>query len=334
METTRKALKGGRIAALDFTKGALVLLMVLYHWLNYFARPDLDYRYLRFLPPSFIFITGFLISHQYLSAPGAAGARVSLRLVTRALKLLLIFAVLNIVRAAIVPGGGLADIGAANLLNVFTIGPAPTEKVISFYILIPISYLLVLSAALLFPHRVFRHVVHLCCAVLLASIAALSVAGVQSQNLEFVTIGMLGALAGFVPLAKINALGRPFFLLALAYICYVAAITAWNTPFALLVVGVCLTLLIIYRVGIADVKEDWLRRHVILLGKYSLFGYIAQIAILQVLSSGLRRVDLGSSVFEISFLLAFALTMITVEVVHRVKARSIVVDRLYKAAFA
>ena len=44
--------------ALDFTKGALVLIMVLYHWLNYFYGPRGDvYRYLRFLTPSFIFIT-------------------------------------------------------------------------------------------------------------------------------------------------------------------------------------------------------------------------------------------------------------------------------------
>lgn len=49
----------GRIPALDFTKGALVLTMVLYHWLNYFVGvTGYYYRYLHFLTPSFIFITG------------------------------------------------------------------------------------------------------------------------------------------------------------------------------------------------------------------------------------------------------------------------------------
>src|SRR6184192_3526731 len=58
----------GRNSALDFTKGMLVLLMVLYHWLNYFVASEGDfYRYLRFVTPSFIFITGFLISNVYLS---------------------------------------------------------------------------------------------------------------------------------------------------------------------------------------------------------------------------------------------------------------------------
>ena len=59
-----------RDTAIDFTKGALVLFMVLYHWLNYFLGPHGQYYdYLRFLTPSFIFITGFMISqiqlHRY-----------------------------------------------------------------------------------------------------------------------------------------------------------------------------------------------------------------------------------------------------------------------------
>ena len=43
-----------RDAALDFTKGVLVLLMIVYHWANYFLYVDGEsYRYLRFLTPSF-----------------------------------------------------------------------------------------------------------------------------------------------------------------------------------------------------------------------------------------------------------------------------------------
>src|SRR5579872_443944 len=76
-----------RVPALDFTKGALVLIMVLYHWLNYFVGPQGDiYKYLRFLTPSFIFITGFLISNVYLSKYGIADPRIPRRLVQRGLK--------------------------------------------------------------------------------------------------------------------------------------------------------------------------------------------------------------------------------------------------------
>src|ERR1039458_3410046 len=54
-----------RIAALDWTKGALILFMVAYHAINYSAFRPLAFRYLAFLPPSFILITGFLVGQVY-----------------------------------------------------------------------------------------------------------------------------------------------------------------------------------------------------------------------------------------------------------------------------
>src|ERR1700740_404806 len=66
--TTASLVNKQRIPALDFTKGTLALFMVLYHWINYFVGVEWGYyRYLRFLSPSFIFISGFMISNVYLS---------------------------------------------------------------------------------------------------------------------------------------------------------------------------------------------------------------------------------------------------------------------------
>src|SRR6476620_8358523 len=91
----------GRLVALDFTKVALVLVMVLYHWLNYFVGVQgFFYRYLRFVTPSFIFITGFLISRVYLSKYTAPDLRLPRRLLVRGLKLFAIFLALNAVAAA------------------------------------------------------------------------------------------------------------------------------------------------------------------------------------------------------------------------------------------
>jgi uncharacterized membrane protein len=78
--------KANRILALDFTKGALVLIMVLYHWINYFNGPS-DNRYLRFLTPSFIFITGFLISNVYLTKYGILDPQLPKRLIQRGVKI-------------------------------------------------------------------------------------------------------------------------------------------------------------------------------------------------------------------------------------------------------
>src|ERR1700734_281432 len=123
-EPTTSSPKPQRISALDFTKGALVLIMVLYHWINYFIGPQWEYyQYLRFLTPSFIFITGFMISHVYLSKYDAADPRLPKRLFTRGLKLLGIFVVLNVARTFIVPvlsTGALVN-DPLNLRNIFIV---------------------------------------------------------------------------------------------------------------------------------------------------------------------------------------------------------------------
>jgi peptidoglycan/LPS O-acetylase OafA/YrhL len=140
MKTQAAPSKIERISALDFTRGALVLIMVLYHWINYFVGPDWPYYpYLRFLTPSFIFIAGFMISSVYLSKYDAVDPRLPKRLVTRGLKLLTIFILLNVARIFIVPAlstgelaGGLVN--PRNIFIVFVSGtlPATGPKLVSF----------------------------------------------------------------------------------------------------------------------------------------------------------------------------------------------------------
>jgi peptidoglycan/LPS O-acetylase OafA/YrhL len=331
-----------RIAALDFTKGALVLIMVLYHWINYFIGPQWPYYfYLRFLTPSFIFITGFMISHVYLAKYDVADPRLPKRLFMRGLKLMAIFLVLNVARVFIVPllhTGALVEnpLDVRSLFIVFVSGnlSVVSGKLVSFSILVPISYLLMFSGALMFPYRFYRYTFHVVCVSLLSSILILGLIGAQSQNLEFVTIGMLGVLTGFTPIATINDLVRHPYKLAIVYGCYTIAITIWNVPFLLLIVGVYLSLMAIYLVGARGSEPGTIRSEVILLGKYSLFGYISQMVILQILSAGSHFVHLGVTVLGISFFAAFALTIVSVELVDRARARTASMDRLYKAVFA
>jgi peptidoglycan/LPS O-acetylase OafA/YrhL len=340
MQTTASASKAQRIAALDFTKGALVLIMVLYHWVNYFIGPQWEYyQYLRFLTPSFIFITGFIISNVYLSKYAAAG--LSKRLFTRALKLMAIFLILNLARICVVP---LLDTGVVvrnplDLRNIFTVFvsgnlPVAGDKLAAFSILVPISYLQMFSGALMLPYRFYRYTFHVVCALFLLSILALGLTGAKSQNLEYVTIGMLGVLTGFMPIAAINEFVRRPYRLAFAYLCYTIAVTICNVPFPLLIVGVSLSLMVIYLIGVGGSESGTIKSEVILLGKYSLFGYISQIAILQILSAGFRHFNFGVAVLGISFIAAFALTIMSVEVVDRARARTASMDRFYKAVFA
>jgi peptidoglycan/LPS O-acetylase OafA/YrhL len=340
-KVARSEIKAARLLALDFTKGALVLIMVLYHWINYFVGADWPYyQYLRFLTPSFIFVTGFLISTVYLSRDGQSLA-VSKRLTVRAVKLLCMFIVLNVARTVLpILSSHSATVpyrqNGMSIAAVFISGnvPAgPAGKTAAFYILVPISYLLVLSAVLIPLQRAWRFTFHAACALCIACIVALYARGYQCLNLELVTVGLVGSLIGLFPIEKVNrAVNHPL-AITVAYGCYVAAITAWNVPFPLLIVGVCLSVGVIYLVGLGR-GMDSIRRHIILLGKYSLFGYVAQIAILQGLSAILRQSDRWYSTPAISLVAAVALTMGATEVLDRLRIRSVTADRAYRAVFA
>lgn len=334
--------KAQRIPALDFIKGALVLIMVLYHWINYFIGPQWKYYpYLRFLTPSFIFITGFMISHVYLAKYSVSDSRLWKRLFTRGLKLLAVFLVLNVARnlaAPLLSGGAVAQnlSSAADIFAIFVSGNLPFagNKIVSFSILVPISYLLMFSGALVIPYRHFRYTFHLTCLLLLLSIATLAMFGRGSYYLEFVTIGMIGVLSGFMPIGRLNGLIRHWHLIVFAYLCYSVVVTIWNVSFPILIVGVMLSVLALYAVGTYGAETGIAKREVILLGKYSLLGYISQIAVLQILSIVFRHLNLGFFALPVSFLSAFMLTILSVELVDRARSRVKSVDRLYKFVFA
>lgn len=328
----------GRISALDFTKGTLVLVMVLYHWLNYFVGPQGSfYRYLSFLPPSFICITGFLIAQVYLSKSGNTAPHFPRRIMVRGLKLLLIFILLNIGIGLLIPGtrygrGFLDHFSRGSLESVFLTGNMMGGRTVAFYVLVPISYLLLLSALLLIAYPYFQHLFHAVTCLCLLAIFVLFMNGSKSGNLELMTIGLLGVSIGHIPVEKINLLLRHPFALAVAYLCYEAAITVWNVPYPLQVIGVLLTLMVIYLTGTAAGDTGRVQRWLILLGKYSLFGYISQIAILQVLRRGLGMEPEVWVPFA-ALLAAVFLTILSVEALDLARSKLAFVNRLYAAVF-
>ncbi len=338
---TAPGTKASRIPALDFTKGALVLTMVLYHWINYFFVAQ-DNRYLRFLTPSFIFITGFLISNVYISKYGVSDTQLPKRLIQRGLKILCVFVFLNVTRSLLGPGGSPEQSSAApwstrSLIDVYLLGSGVgggQAKAVAFFILVPIGYLLILAALLVVVSRFYRYAFYAACLFFFLCIIALDWQGVHCANLELLAIGLLGVIAGYFPIEHVNAAVRHPYFLAAAYLLYLGAITLWNVIYPLQIVGVCLSLMIIYLVGQQSDQPGRVNEVVVLLGKYSLFGYIAQIAILQVLRLESRHMNSEVAARGISFVLAFALTIISVELVHRVRAQSTTVDALYKSVFA
>lgn len=331
------ATTGKRILALDFTKGALVLIMVLYHWINYFCGPQ-DQRYLRFLTPSFIFISGFIISNVYMSKYGISDLHLPKRLIQRGLKILAVFVLLNEFRDFLTLGRAQGQAWSmGTLVGTYLIGSSVgggQAKAVTFFILVPISYLLILSALLLVVSRFYRYTIHVVCLLLLVSVVISNAKGFEIPNLELLAIGLLGVIAGYLPIEKVNSSVRHPYLLAAGYLVYLAAISVWNVAYPLQIIGVYLSLMIIYLLGQQSGEPGKVRGSIVLLGKYSLFGYISQIAILQLLRLGLNHVGSELVVLGLSFVLAFVLTVISVEIVDRTRAESATMDKLYKAVFA
>jgi hypothetical protein len=254
-------------------------------------------------------------------------------LATRGLKIIAVFVVLNAIL-----GGLLAAFGSdwqlpQMLLRRFIGTTAPGIKDAAFLVLVPISQLLLLSAALVFAYRLSRYVVHMVCLLAFAAVILLRVWSIQTMNADLIAIGLLGMFLGMLPLPRIiGVINRPV-LLAVAYVLYFLAVHYWGEPYALQVTGVCLNVAIIYLTGASRWANNWIGRIVVLLGKYSLFGYISQIAILQILR---RTVTLESPSYRltISFIMAIVLTTWSIQVLDAARRRNSAIDRSYRLVFA
>jgi hypothetical protein len=335
---TQGAKRVDRNPALDFTKGVLVLCMVLYHSMNYFMedRGGALLRYLRFLPPSFIFITGFLLSNIYFVKYDVKDMRLHKRLLVRGLKLLVVFTLLNVATCLMLShnynGRSLGiRLFIQNSLEIYLTG---NGRAAVFEVLLPISYLLILSGGLLVGCRWNRWFMLYLFVALFAGQLLLERSGHGSFNLGLFVIGLLGMVWGLVSMERINRWAGQVVLVSAAYAAYLLTITFWRENDLIQCCGVCLTLLLIYSIGFKWGADCNLQKLIIMLGKYSLVGYIAQIAVLQVIHRVLQRAHLHSGQFAIALAAASIFTILTVWVLDWSRARSKMTDRLYRAAFA
>jgi peptidoglycan/LPS O-acetylase OafA/YrhL len=308
--------------------------MIVYHWFNYFIGPQSNiYKYLRFLTPSFIFIAGFIVANIYLAKYDIRHVRLPARLAGRGLKIIAIFVVLNAITGFLLPAFGSNWQLPQMLVRRFLGTTAPGVKDAAFSVLMPIGQLLLLSAALVFAYRFSRHVVTIVCMLAFAAVILLKASTIQNMNVDLIAIGLLGMVLGMIPLPRlIGVINRPV-ILAVAYVMFDLAVHYWGEPYLLQVIGVCLSVAIIYLVGASRWADNRAGTIVVLLGKYSLFGYISQIAILQVLR---RTVTMESPSFRItiSFIIAVVLTTWSVQLLDAARRSSPAMDRCYKLIFA
>jgi hypothetical protein len=322
--------------ALDFTKGSLVLIMVVYHWLNYFVDLQWDvYRYLRFLTPSFIFISGFIVSAIYPVKRFGHDSKIRRRLWQRGGKLLALFTILNLGISAL----GSASSGASGAPPWAFVSEAYAIYVTgngraSFEILVPIAYFLLLAPFALAAAARWKHAVPIAATGLLGVACVASLRGVPIANLELIAIAFLGMLAGSVSIDRVGWRFREPGWWMTAYVGYLVAITIWNILFPLQIAGVCLSVLGLYLLGVRAGASGPLQRLTILLGQYSLFAYVGQVAILQALQRGLSDDFVVPARVWVPFVATLILMIGSVEIVAKARVRIRLFDRLYRAVFA
>jgi hypothetical protein len=288
LEASHSAL-ATRDLTLDLVKGALVVIMVVYHAMNIFstAGPD-EYAYVRFVSGSFILMSGYIVARFYEARFSADWRSTSHRLVVRGLKLLILFTLLNLlINLTGIGNPNKAQLGIQRYMSsLFEVYVSGEPGYASFQILLPIAYLLVAAPALLMLVRLRKWLFVASFAMVVAS----SLFGIESVNLGFAALGGIGLSGGMLT----NAMERPVVMRGawsiagglLASVLLMKYLSADPTTYA---IGTIVILKLLYDLGKAVGPGSRLARASILLGRYSLVCYIAQIIFMQGLSRGLSR---------------------------------------------
>lgn len=322
--------KRARDEALDWVKGALVVLMVVYHSLNYSPYTQVAFANIAFLPPSFIFLAGFLLTSSYLARYDLKDWRLHQRLVMRGAKLILFFTALNVGLYYIAYGPSAVGQFSENLHAMYLTAGG---RVASFFILTAIGYLLLLAPVLLVFGSLNRWLLPALALSLLIFCLVMEWQGSVTYHLGMITAGIVGAAFGLLPLERVTGFARKWFVVAPLYCLYRAGSYFIGDPYGMQLTGVVTALLVLYSLALMLPVKTQLYRHVVLMGRYSLFGYIAQLGIIQVIVRifGPFETPLAVLILTVVTLAAtWALTLIT----HWLRAKARFVDVTYKAAFA
>lgn len=324
-----------RLAALDIVKGLLVLTMVFYHSLNYSSEYFLAFRYMSFLPPSFIFITGYLVIALYPARYAENRRKMYIRLISRGVRLILIFTLLNLAGLALVKHLHPLDVLAimrANAFDIFVIGSGRSAI---FEVLLPIGYFLVLSPVVLALHAWGRWSLLVAAVVGVAGTAALNRSGYSPGNLNLLMAGVLGAAAApFVGLGHFAGGRGRLFALGGAFVAYEIVALRWGHVFEVQLLGATLAVFFALAAGQCVPVQAWVVRRIIVLGQYSLLAYILQIGILQVILRIVGRPAPWSLPFYFWMLVTTVLMTLAIEGTVRLRRGSSISDRLYRAVFA
>lgn len=325
-----------RIVAIDFVKGILVLCMVVYHTLNYRGYETLPHDYLLFVPPSFVMLAGFIITHVYVFKYGLASRNLVLRLTVRACKLLLLFTVLNI-GAMVIFSSKYGGIGSSlanfmgNWIEIYILGGS---RKAAFEVLLPIGYLLFLAIPALKLQSLVPYAIGAISATTVVVCLVAESCHYPVYNLYMISAGAIGMGIGILPGHTLNAASRSPIALVSFYALYWASFLLLGDRYVIQLFATLIYVLVVYAAASRIDLQRWLPRQSLLLGRYSLLSYIMQILYLQIL--------IRLSFYSVSqwfgtvvmIVLTMLMTWMTILIVDCARGKNDAFDGAYKKIFA
>jgi hypothetical protein len=325
-------LNASRDAALDFLKGFLVEIMVIYHIFNYYfeIRPPI-LLYIDFVTGSFVFISGYLVSSVYKSKYQKDLRKIFFRLFSRGGKLLLLFLLVNfaIYSAAIKNYNGYEFKMNQLITNLGSILLAGSAKISSFELLVPIAYTLLLSSFLVL---ISKKTVIILPIIALVICVSLFVSQDNFFNLYYISIGLsgvaLGFFAGFIHRSSQTTLAK--ILSIISVIAYYLIITIRGRDNVLpYIFGIISVLYCVYSFASLFTSRNLIINIFNILGRYTLICYLAQILFLQIL----YRTIGGSVSTAISLSVAFLTTNLFLYIMCRVIKRLCSINKYIDKAY-
>ena len=323
---------------LDFVKGFLVVVMALYHAMNYFADvPSEYYGYLRFVNGSFVFISGYVVAAFYAGQARQNRLSAFRRLASRGAKLLCVFTVLNLaVSAAGMTNYRNVTFGMSDYLSSAAgiYGSGDAHK-IAFRILVPISYVLILSGLYLITKRSQAILI----ALTIAAALLYTFFEHAAPNVFFLLTGLVGLSFGLsLGLLKSDILQHRIDSWPLICIGFIALASVMNELSGNVLaygVGIALLLNLVYDGAGLLARNGRPYGVTVLLGKYSLVCYIAQIGFLFLLHRALRGGGLAPG-FElpVAFVATCAFLLGSCMLLERLRHHSRLVEKTYRLVFA
>ena len=315
----------GRNIALDYVKGLLVITMIVFHtFTNFYANPKTILTITKFVSGGFIYLTGFLLGYHYLEKMNSDPIGTKKRLIIRALKLFSLFIIMNI--GIFVPSSTQFSLEIVQkLYNHLVIGGGASR----FEIILPISYLLLLSPFLLSFNRNQRYI------AIFISITIIVMRTLKliphSTNLFFMLIGYAGLICSvyLINLDVLRKFGMVSFLIAVL----VGFIRFTYDNIIIYIIYIISVLTLFYIFSDAIDKNNIISKMILTIGKYTLFSYIFHVVIIVILYKLFPK---KATLLENFFIIVIVSMILysSLRVLDLSRNKFFWIDRLYRFVFA